>query len=104
MFGVVSCDFADVIGLSKQELEDKWLAEFGRQAALVGVKNMVKHSRHFSICTIEAAVEATGRKMPRRISEVLRPLHCVDWNAMDKEVRAKTIALCEWLITNSEND
>lgn len=82
----------------RREVEAKLLAEIGRQTARVAITDMVENKNYFSICTVEAAVKACDKLLPRDIYDVLRPLHCVDWKAMDRDLRAKVQALCYFVI------
>lgn len=98
MYSVIPADVAAYLVGDKREVEANLLAEIGRQTARVAITDMVKNKNYFSICTVESAVKACDKVLPRDIHDVLRPLHCVDWKAMDRDLRTKVQALCYFVI------
>lgn len=49
--------------------------------------NKMMTEGHFSICTIDACLKLTGGIPPEREYQILRTLHCVDYEAMSPRLR-----------------
>lgn len=52
----------------------------------VAAKKMLE-SRHFSICDLDKICDIVGARQSGDAYTLLRALHCVDYNAMDQELR-----------------
>lgn len=98
MFGVVSKQLAQILDGEEEAVRAELLAEVGRQTASLAVEKMIKYDRTFSICTMEDACKAVGQQIPWDVYAVLRPVHCVEWQLMGRDLRAKVQALCRFVI------
>lgn len=52
----------------------------------IAAKKMLE-SRHFSICDLDKICEIVGARQSGDAYTLLRALHCIDYNAMDQELR-----------------
>ena len=68
------------------------LNEAKLKIAEVSMRKMMTSS-HFSICTIDNCCKMLNIHPDKEMYEMLRPLHCVDWSVMGKEVR-NIVKLC----------
>ena len=68
------------------------LHEAKLKIAEVSMRKMMK-GRYFDICTIDNCCKMLGIHADKEMHEMLKPLHCVDWSEMGKEVR-NIVKLC----------
>jgi len=57
--------------------------------------NKMMQGGHFSICTLDDAVKALGTVPEAAAYRILRPLHCVSWMDMPRELRDAVPKLIE---------
>ena len=57
-------------------------------AAQASLQKLVSQG-HFSICALDTIAEMLGVKPEREAYQILRTLHCVDYNQMSKELLAE---------------
>ena len=61
------------------------MSELKAMAAEAALKKMVQ-DKHFSICTLDTIVSMMDVKPDREAYNILRTLHCVDYNQMSPEL------------------
>lgn len=61
------------------------MGDFKMMAAEASLKKMFGE-RYFSICTLDAIIEALGLHPPRQLYAELRTLHCVDYGDMSSDL------------------
>lgn len=57
--------------------------------------NKMLRSSHFDICVVDAAAKALGTVPDSRAYAILRPLHCINWGDMPRELRDAVPRLIE---------
>ena len=63
-------------------------------SALTTLNNMLK-ARHFDICVIDSVIKILGTVPDSRAYNILRPLHCVNYMDMPRELRDELPSLIE---------
>lgn len=63
-------------------------------SALTALNNMLK-GRHFDICVIDSVIKILGTVPDGRAYNILRPLHCVNYMDMPRELRDALPSLIE---------
>ena len=72
-------------------MNDQQLAHLSVLTAL----NKMMSSSHFDICTVDSAAKALGTIPCGQAYKILRPLHCVHWQDMPRELRDAVPKLIE---------
>ena len=67
-------------------------------SVLTSLNKMMKGT-HFDICTVDAAVKVLGAVPDGAAYAILRPLHCVHWMDMPRELRDAVPKLIERCIS-----
>jgi hypothetical protein len=75
----------------KDCMNDQQLAHLSVLTAL----NQMMTSRHFSICAVDDAAKALGTIPDGQAYKILRPLHCIAWQDMPRELRDAVPKLIE---------
>lgn len=60
----------------------------------IGLKKLFKE-KHFSICDLETLIKAANVVPNHDLMRLLRPLHCVDWADIPRDLRED---ICEQII------
>jgi hypothetical protein len=73
----------DKLSLSKETVRDTVAHALNR---------MIKNENYFSVCTIDALVKISYITIPSERYNFYRGIHCMHWNEMLPEFRAKVLA------------
>ena len=71
--------------------------EVSKKAAIQGVSHslqkMIKHERHFSVCTIDSCCDVASIKLSRQRRDFYSNAHCLNWGDMTEEYKQTLIAM-----------
>jgi len=80
--------------LTKHKIErGKVTGSVVRDAVAHSLFNMFQTDKHFSICTIDQCIKATGINITRERYNVYHTQHCVNWRDMLPEFKEQLVAM-----------
>lgn len=75
----------DIVLGNAKDIETKVLA--------CGLKNMFAPNKHLDVCFIRQASELFGIHIDKKRMLIYGQLHCIDWSAMEEDVRSTVMSL-----------
>lgn len=77
------------------------MADLKQQAALTALNEMLR-GKHFNICTIDRVADLLDVHVDPDAYRTLRPLHCIDYAAMPRELYASLPGLIQQALSGRE--